>query len=175
MAHMACRICRVEPKLREEIDKDLLMGEKFRDVAKYYLHHFDCDLHLLEQSLATHLKKKHINHNHTHELTAEEKDFLERFKRGEVSFEEASAIVAVKVFEKLLKNPDEVTYTDFIRTELLKIKLQKTNRRESFAINFVNKIFNGKPPPRICPNCGKEQFKLDFPEPPSFKWDLEDS
>ncbi len=171
MATYNCRVCRSEH--RKQIEEALSSGGRFRDVAKEYKDYFDCDLHLLEQSLATHLKKKHINHNQTHELTAEEEDFLERFGRGEVSFEEASAIVAVKVFEKLLKNPDEVTYTDFIRTEILKIKQQKINRRESFAINFVNKIFNGKPPPRICARCGAEQFKMDIPEPPSFKWDKE--
>lgn len=163
MAHMACRVCRIEPKLRDEIDKALLKGEKFREIAKDYKDYLDCDLHLLEQSLSTHLKKKHIAR--THELTAEEEDFLDRFKRGEVSFEEASAILAVKVFEKILKNPDEVKYSDFIRMELLKIKLQKMNSRESFAINLTNRLFNGKLPPRICPNCGAEQYKMDLPEP----------
>lgn len=162
---MTCRVCKTEPKLRDEIDKALLKGEKFRDVAKEYLDYFDCDLHLLEQSLATHLKKKHITQ--THELTADEVDFLRRFKEGTVSFEEASRVMALKVFEKMLKNPGEnVKVKDWLDSELLNIKQQELNYKESFALEITKKLFGNRLPPRICANCGAEQYTMNLPEPP---------
>ena len=55
-------------------------------------------------------------------LSKEEKDLLNKLKSGEAGIEETGRIVAVRVFEQMLKNPDRFVFADFIKTELLKIK-----------------------------------------------------
>lgn len=167
-----CRVCRSE--YREQIEEALNSGGRFRDTAREYTGHFDCDLHLLEQSLATH-QKKHIDQNIPKELTSEEVNFLNRLEEGRVTLEEASRIVATKVFEKILKNPDDVRFIDFFRSELLKIKQQETNYKENYAMEMINRLFAGNLPPRECPNCGAKLFNVTLPKPPSLNGEIIDS
>lgn len=146
MNHYACRVCNSEH--RKDIEQMLANKMQYRKLAQLFEKDFDCDLHLLEQSIANH--KKHI----PKELTLEEKDLLARLSKGEVSFEEVSRVVAVKVFEKMLKNPDDFQYIDFFRTELLKIKQEETSIKETWAKELIGRTFAGKLPLRDCPNCG---------------------
>lgn len=160
MTNLNCRVCR--SKLRKKIEDLIFQGQGFRDVAKQYLGNFDCDLHLLEQSIATH-QKKHIDQihtNHQNELSEEEIDLLLRFKEGKVTLDEASRIVATKVFEKILKNPEDVKFIDFFRAELLKIKQQEVTDRNSWAMELVNRMFAGELPPRNCTKCGHPFIEL---------------
>lgn len=147
MSHYACRICNSD--YREDIELMLSQKVPLREIAKQFKNSFDTDdIHLLEQSIASH--KKHI----PKQLTADEKDLLNRMSKGEVSFEEVSRIVAVKVFEKMLKNPDDFRYIDFFRTELLKIKQEETQIKDAWAKELIARMFSGKLPPSKCVNCG---------------------
>lgn len=146
MSNYTCRIC--NSPYKEEVEKMLLSKLRYRDIAKRHESLFDCDLHLLEQSVAFH--KKHI----PKDLTLEEKQLLERLEKGEVSTDEVSRVVAVKVFEKMLKNPDDFRFIDFFRTELLKIKQQETQTKEKWGNELLARMFSGKLPEPNCPNCG---------------------
>lgn len=157
MTNFNCRICK--SKRRKEIEQEVGEGKPFREVAIQYLNSFGVDLHLLEQSIATH-QKKHLTKNNFHKLTQEELKLLDRFKKGEVSLEEASRVVAVKVFEKMLRNPEDVRFVDFFRSELLKIKHQEVEDRNVHAMEVINRLFAGQLPPRHCPSCGYDVFKM---------------
>lgn len=147
MDHYACRICNSEH--REDIEQMLSQKVPFRDIAKQYKNSFDTDdIHLLEQSVSFH--RNHI----PKELKADEKDLLARLSKGEVSFEEVSRIVAVKVFEKMLRNPDKFQYLDFFRTELLKIKQEESQIKDTWAKQIIVRFFSGHLPLRNCPKCG---------------------
>lgn len=147
MNNYACRVCNSEHK--EEIEQLLSQKVPFREIAKQYKNSLDTDdIHLLEQSISSH--RKHI----PKVLTAGEKELLKRMSKGEVSFEEVSRIVAVKVFEKMLKNPDKFQYLDFFRTELLKIKQEETAIKDAWARELIGRIFSGKLPLKDCPSCG---------------------
>lgn len=146
MNHYACRICNSEYK--EDIEQMLIDKMQYRKIAQVFEEYFECDLHLLEQSIANH--KNHI----PKELTQEEKDLLKRFEKGEVALDEISKIVAVKVFEKMLKNPDDFRFIDFFRTELLKIKQEETQIKDQWAKELIGRFFAGKLPPPKCPDCG---------------------
>jgi hypothetical protein len=144
--HYACRICNSEHK---KVIEDLLSKKiRYRDIARKFINGFDCDLHLLEQSIASH--KNHIEK----ELSDEEIKLLDRIKNGEIELNEISRIVAAKVFEKMLKNPNDWHYLDFFRIELLKIKQEETQLKENWAKELVNRMFMGKLPPQYCPKCG---------------------
>lgn len=146
MNHYTCRICNSESK--EDIEQMLFQKIPFREIAKKFQNSFDTDdIHLLEQSVSSH--KKHI----PKELTVDDKELLKRMSKGEVPFEEMSRVVAVKVFEKMLKNPDDFRYIDFFRTELLKIKQEETLSHDNWAKEVVGRLFSGKLPLRDCPNC----------------------
>lgn len=146
MSHYSCRICNSERK--EEIEQLLKDKVQYRKIAQLFEDDFDCDLHLLEQSIASH--KKHI----PKELTEAEKILLDRLSRGEATLEETSRVVAVKVFEKMLKNPDDFKFIDFFRAELLRLKQEETEIKESWGKEIIARLFAGKLPPPICPDCG---------------------
>ena len=93
-------------------------------------------------------------------LTKEEKMFLDRLAQGSVSLEEASRVVAKKVFEKMLKNPGDVRFDNFFKTELLKIKQQENADKQNYMQTLLNRMFSGALPPRHCPQCGYEVIKI---------------
>lgn len=90
-------------------------------------------------------------------LSREEKKFLKDLKEGRASLEEASRLVAVKVFEKMLKQPGNVKFLDFFRVELLKIKKMEAETKKTWAMQLVSRMFGGAElPPPVCPHCNKE-------------------
>jgi hypothetical protein len=100
-------------------------------------------------------------------LTEKEKDLLKRLGEGKATFDEVSKMVAVKVFEKMLKNPDDFKFYDFYQTELLQIKKQEVEDRNTWAMEIINRFFMGKLPPQICPKCGTKLYEVtgrDLPE-----------
>lgn len=147
MSHYICRICNSDS--REEIEQLLNQRLQYREIAKTYLDSFDCDLHLLEQSIAGH--KKHI----PKKLTQQEDELLGKLEKGEVGIDEMSRIVAVKVFDKMLKNPDDFRFIDFFRTELLKLKAEENKVKDDWSKEIIARMFSGHLPPRECPHCGK--------------------
>lgn len=150
MAHYKCRICKSEK--RQEIDKSLLAKEPYRNIAKKFIDGFDCDLHLLEQSIASH--GKHMSQTSSHELTDEEISFVNRLKNGDATSLEINRMVAAKVFEKILRYPDDLRFVDFFRSELLALKKQEMEGKKSWAEEVVGRTFAGMLPPPNCPSCG---------------------
>lgn len=104
--------------------------------------------------------KKDENEKPKTVLTKQEKLLLKGLSEGTMGLEEASKVVAVKVFEKMLSNPDDFKYVDFFRTELLKIKQQENTDRNTWATELMHRMFSGHLPPRNCPKCGYEIIKL---------------
>jgi len=88
------------------------------------------------------------------ELTAEEEALLDRIEQGKVGIDEMRTLIARRVFEKMLKNPDDFKFLDFFRVELLKAKQEENKIKESWAKELIGKMFAGKLPPRECPQCG---------------------
>jgi hypothetical protein len=93
-------------------------------------------------------------------LSAKEKQLIKDIAEGKVDLEDASRVIASKAFEKLLKFPDSASFTNFIQSELLKLKRQELTDKNTWAMELVNRMFNGVLPPRICPSCGEVLVKL---------------
>lgn len=94
------------------------------------------------------------------ELTWKEKKLIKDIAEGTVDMEQASRVIASKAFEKLLKFPDSASFTSFIQSELLKLKKQELTDKNTWAMELVNRMFNGELPPRVCPHCGTVLVKL---------------
>src|SRR3989344_6311122 len=154
MSNYSCRICRSE--YREDIEKLLSQKLSYRDIAKQHIDSFDCDLHLLEQSIGIH-QKKHISHA----LTAEEMTFLGRLQRGEVGLDEASRVVAVRVFENMLRNPHDVKFIDFFRVEYLRMKQEENRVKDQWSKEVIARFFAGKLPNAVCSHCGKSTVESE--------------
>lgn len=88
------------------------------------------------------------------ELGEEEKVFLQRIKDGTVGLEEASRKVAGMVFEKMLRNPNDVKFDAFFKTKLLELKQSEQADKNNQAMMMINMMFNGRLPPKSCPRCG---------------------
>lgn len=93
-------------------------------------------------------------------LTVKEKQLISDIAEGKVDLETASRVIASKAFEKLLKFPDSASFTSFIQAELLKLKRQELNDKNTWAMELINRMFNGELPPRVCPVCGEVLVKL---------------
>lgn len=93
-------------------------------------------------------------------LTPKEKKLIQDIADGKVDLETASRVIASKAFEKLLKFPDSASFTNFIQSELLKLKRQELTDKNTWAMELVNRMFNGVLPPRVCPKCGEVLVKL---------------
>ena len=90
-------------------------------------------------------------------LTREESRFLKDLKDGKASLEEASRLVAVRVFDKMFRNPDNVKFLDFFRTELLKIKKMEAETKRTWGNQLLARMFGGgELPPPVCPHCKYE-------------------
>ncbi len=148
MGKLDCRICYT--KYRDEIEQLLKDGVPMVQVAHRYGESMGVDIHLLEQSIASH--RKHI----PKELTEEEKLFLNRIQSGEAGIEEISRIVAARVFENMLRNPDDVRFVDFYRSQLLLMNEEKQRTQDAWAREVICRMFSGHLPPReqICSKCG---------------------
>jgi hypothetical protein len=92
-------------------------------------------------------------------LTKAEEAFLDGIKKGSIPLEEASKVIASMVFEKMLRNPEDIRFIDFFRTELLKLKQQESQDRNNLALEMINRMFSGNLPPKICPKCGYELYQ----------------
>lgn len=94
-------------------------------------------------------------------LTDEEKLFLQDLKSGKKDISEISRMVAVKVFEKMLKYPDDFKFYDFYQAQLLQLKQEEAKSKNTIAMELINRLFAGKLPPTHCPKCGTEIIKLE--------------
>ncbi len=122
MFHYACRICCSE--YREEIEELVSQRVRFRGVARKYQKAFDIDLHLLEQSIGTHYKK-----HRPKELTKEEKEFLERVRKDELSTVEIQRFVAAKALGNMLMNPHRLKLNDVFRMQNLLLRKEKIQQK----------------------------------------------
>lgn len=93
-------------------------------------------------------------------LTEEENIFLEDLRSGKKDLSEISRLVAVKVFEKMLKYPDDFKFYDFYQSQLLKLKQDEAKSKNTMAMELINRLFNGTLPPTHCPKCGTEIIKI---------------
>ena len=91
-------------------------------------------------------------------LTEAQIALLDKFERGEVTFEEAGRLIARKAFERFLKYPEEKgSLSDFFRAEFIKIKQQKTTDKTNVAMEMLNRMFMGNLPTH-CAKCGHSLF-----------------
>lgn len=88
-------------------------------------------------------------------LNKEERNLLKRISQGDFSLEEASRVVAVRVFENMLKNPNDVRFIDFFRSEWLRLKQEENKIKDTWGKEIIARFFAGKLPPKFCPHCGK--------------------
>ncbi len=92
-------------------------------------------------------------------LSKEENDMLARLEAGTSGIDEMSRMVAVRVFKRMLQNPDDFRFIDFFRAELLRQKEQETKLKYKWTNELMARMFAGQLPPKICPNCGMHLVK----------------
>ncbi len=91
------------------------------------------------------------------DLNTEELEFLEKFRSGELDFEEAQRMLAYKVFTRILQDPTQLKAADWLRSELVKIKREEMSMKKEEMERAWAMIFGGFMIPDACPRC---QFKL---------------
>ena len=89
-------------------------------------------------------------------LSKEEREFLQELRNGTKGVEDIARLVAVKVFEKMLKYPDDFKFYDFYQSQLLKLKKEEQANKKTVMETLINQMFAGQLPPTHCPKCGTE-------------------
>lgn len=107
-----------------------------------------------------HASKQGYNFKRATKLTDEEKEFLKDLREGTKGVEDIARLVAVKVFEKMLKYPDDFKFYDFYQAQMLKLKKEEQANKNTLAMELINRMFGGQLPPTHCPNCGTEVIKI---------------
>lgn len=87
------------------------------------------------------------------ELNQEELEFLEKFRTGELDFEEAQRMLAYKVFTRILQDPAQLRAADWLRSELVKIKREEMSMKKEEMERSWAMIFGGFMIPDKCPRC----------------------
>lgn len=87
------------------------------------------------------------------ELNQEELEFLEKFRSGELDFEEAQRMLAYKVFTRILQDPTQLKAADWLRSELVKIKREEMSMKKEEMERSWAMIFGGFMIPDKCPRC----------------------
>lgn len=122
MFHATCRICTSDEK--EAIETRLSKKVSYRTIALEYMNAFDCNPHLLEQSVGNHAKK-HL----PKELTKEDQALLERVKKGEVNKDEMKRIIAARAFEYAIRNPQRLSFNHFIKLQQLQMREERVKQK----------------------------------------------
>lgn len=91
-------------------------------------------------------------------LSKRDKELLNRFEKGEVTLEEANKIVAIRAFERILTGETKVSITNWIQSELLKIKKAEVENKNNWAMEIMNRMWLGQLPPQACPKCGHNWY-----------------
>jgi len=87
-------------------------------------------------------------------LTDDEVIFLEKFKNGEVDFEEAQRQFAYRVLKKIMTHPELLKASDWLRSEVVKIKREELSVKKENLERAWQALFSGFMPPTKCPHCG---------------------
>lgn len=87
------------------------------------------------------------------DLNTEELEFLEKFRSGELDFEEAQRMLAYKVFTRILQDPTQLKAADWLRSELVKIKREEMSMKKEDMERSWAMIFGGFMIPDKCPRC----------------------
>lgn len=87
------------------------------------------------------------------DLNSEELEFLEKFRSGELDFEEAQRMLAYKVFTRILQDPTQLKAADWLRSELVKIKREEMSMKKEDMERSWAMIFGGFMIPDKCPRC----------------------
>lgn len=91
-------------------------------------------------------------------LTEEESQFLEKYRKGDISFEQVQREFAYRVLKKVMQNPELLKVNDWLKSEIIKIQreelsMKKEQMEMSWALLFGNFHID-----RFCPHCGHDLF-----------------
>lgn len=87
-------------------------------------------------------------------LTTDEITFLEKFKKNEISFEDAQRELAVRVLKKILLNPELLKVSDWLKSETIKLQREELSLKKEHMEKAWGLIFGKFDFPKMCPSCG---------------------
>lgn len=87
-------------------------------------------------------------------LTNDEISFLEKFKKGEIGFEEAQRELAFRVLKKILINPELIKVSDWLKSETIKLQREELSLKKEHMERSWGMIFGAFKFPKHCPSCG---------------------
>jgi hypothetical protein len=87
-------------------------------------------------------------------LTSDEITFLEKFKKNEISFEDAQRELAVRVLKKILLNPELLKVSDWLKSETIKLQREELSLKKEHMEKAWGLIFGKFDFPKLCPSCG---------------------
>lgn len=147
------------------IEEGKLLGRLAVWNTQYKIRKFNPAAHLEAPSLEGQ-EKKSVNDEG---LSSEELGFLDKFRTGEISFDDVQREFAYRVLRKVLQNPDLLKVADWLKSEVIKIKREELSMKKEYMERSWGMLFGGFLIPKLCPKCGhdlqpKVAVPIDSPE-----------
>lgn len=91
-------------------------------------------------------------------LNEEESIFLEKYRKGEISFEEVQREFAYRVLKKVMQNPELLKVNDWLKSEIIKIQREELSmKKEQMEMSWAL-LFGKFKIVKYCPHCGHDLF-----------------
>lgn len=87
------------------------------------------------------------------DLSEVDKQLVEDFKEGKIGFEEMQKEISARMYEKMLAGEIDVKVRDWLASENVKLRKEKTEKQKDAMEVFIDTLFSGFIPSPMCPHC----------------------
>lgn len=91
-------------------------------------------------------------------LNDEEAIFLEKYRKGEIGFEQVQREFAYRVVKKVMQNPELLKVNDWLKSEIIKIQREELSMKKEQMERSWALLFGAFTIQKFCPHCGHDLF-----------------
>jgi hypothetical protein len=91
-------------------------------------------------------------------LSEDESQFLEKYRKGEIGFEQVQREFAYRVLKKVMQNPELLKVNDWLKSEVIKIQREELSMKKEEMERSWALLFGSFHIDKFCPHCGHDLF-----------------
>lgn len=154
---MASKLDSLQPELREEILQHLAVNGP-TPTTKAYASVLGWNEKNFYRTLLRQYKKiqKKQEERLKTNLDYEAKDLVDKFRAGEVGFDEVHTEIGARALEQILSGSGNIKMQDFLRATTVKMKKDQSEKAKDAMEDFIDGLFSGFVSSPVCPHCGRE-------------------
>jgi hypothetical protein len=91
-------------------------------------------------------------------LNDAESVFLDKYRKGEIGFEQVQREFAYMVLKKVMQNPELLKVNDWLKSEVIKIQREELSMKKEEMERSWALLFGSFHIDKFCPHCGHDLF-----------------